>query len=173
MDTLIKLRTSRLWLQPLTISQLRLYPDNLARLDGELGFPVSRAVVTTRVERAIDMKLARMEGASVQLHPWQTYWLMVVQAAPFGAGLIGFKGFPDSAGEAEIGYGIDPAWQGQGYTTEAVKALIAWAFREPGCQAVVARDTKRSNVASLRVQAKAGLTVYRESEDALWLRIER
>jgi len=87
--------------------------------------------------------------------------------------LAGFKGFPDQNGEAEIGYGIDPGCQQQGYMTEAVQRLITWAFEEPACLSVVARDTKKGNVASQRVLAKVGMQAYEESEDALWLRVER
>ena len=98
------------------------------------------------------MKLEKMARAQPTQRAWYTYWLLVVRAfpssaAPFGAGLIGFKGFPDANGEAEIGFGIDPACQGQGYTTEAARAMIAWAFQEPACQAVVARDTKKAKPA--------------------------
>ncbi len=104
---------------------------------------------------------------------WYTYWLLIITKVPIGVGLAGFKGLPNEQGEVEIGYGIDPAYQKQGYTTEAVQAQIAWAFEEPACQSVVARDTKKSNVASLRVLAKVGMTQYQETEDAFYLRVAR
>ena len=78
-----------------------------------------------------------------------------------------------SEGEAEIGYGIDLTYRGQGYTTEAVRALIAWAFDNPGCRSVIAPDTPHSNVGSNRVLEKAGMSVYEESPEALSWRIER
>ncbi len=170
---MIELRTERLDLFPLSPAQLKCYLEQPERLEQELGFPVSRAVVTERVRRAIGMKLAKMAKTEPERYAWYTYWLVAVREPRFGAGLAGYKGFPDQNGEAEIGYGIDPGCQGQGYTTEAIRCLIGWAFEEPACLAVVARDTKKSNVRSLRVLEKLGMQVYGESEEALWLRVER
>ncbi|MBK9210910.1 MAG: GNAT family N-acetyltransferase [Anaerolineales bacterium] len=143
------------------------------RLEQELGIPISREIVTENTQRAIRKKLSKMTHADQAQLAWYTYWLLVIRTVPFGAGLVGFKGFPDQNGEAEIGYGIDQSYQRQGYTTEAVKAMIAWAFEEISCRAVVARNTKKSNLASQRVFLKAGMKVYEESEDAFCLRVER
>jgi ribosomal-protein-alanine N-acetyltransferase len=169
-----QLQTKRLDLIALSAAQLRFYLEQPSFLEQELGFPISRTIITERVQRAIRMKLARMAHVEDKRLAWYTYWLLVIRGTPpFGAGLIGFKGFPDQAGEAEIGYGIDPDYQRKGYTTEAVQRMIAWAFEEAACMSVVARDTKKSNVASLRILAKLGMTVYDESEDAYWLKVER
>ena len=169
----MELRTERLKLICLDQSHLRLYLEHFEQLEGALNLVLSHAVLTDRVQRAIRMKLAKMAAVDESLHPWYTYWLLVVPALRFGAGLVGFKGYPDDCGEVEIGYGIDPAVQGQGYMTEAVRAMIGWAFQDPACRAVVARDTKKWNIASQRVLAKAGMTVYEESDDAQCWRIDK
>ena len=39
-------------------------------------------------------------------------------------GMIGFKSPPDSNGSVEIGYGIVPSRQGQGFATQAVDLLV-------------------------------------------------
>jgi [ribosomal protein S5]-alanine N-acetyltransferase len=171
---MLQLRTERLDLIPLSAVQLQQYLEQPALLEQVLGFPISREILTERVQRAIRMKLTRMAHVEEAQLVWYTYWLMVIRATPpFGAGLVGFKGFPDQDGDAEIGYGIDPEYQRQGYTTEAVQRMIAWAFEEPACLAVVARDTKKWNIASLRILARMGMQVYEESEDAYWLRVGR
>ena len=171
---MLQLRTDRLDLIPLSTVQLRQYLEQPAFLEQDLGFPISQAIITERVQRAIRMKLARMAHVEEARLAWYTYWLLIIRGTPaFGAGLIGFKGFPDQNGEAEIGYGMDPDYQRQGYTTEAVRRMIAWAFEEAACLAVVARDTKKSNDASLRILAKVGMKVYKETEDAYWLKVER
>jgi RimJ/RimL family protein N-acetyltransferase len=87
--------------------------------------------------------------------------------------LVGFKGFPDQKGEAEIGYGIDQNYQRQGYMTEAVRAMITWALEETSCHAVVARNTKKWNLASQHVLLKVGMNIYEESEDGFNLKVER
>ncbi len=53
-----------------------------------------------------------------------------------------------------MGYGIDPAYQNQGYMTEAVKALVDWAFQYPFCKTVTATEVK--NPASRRLLEKLG-----------------
>ncbi|MBN2086248.1 MAG: GNAT family N-acetyltransferase [Anaerolineales bacterium] len=167
------LQTTRLSLLPLNRRQLRLYLDDPATLEKDLGHPVSRGIVTDRVRRAVGMKLSKMAAVEEIHHAWYTYWLLIIKNASFGAGLAGFKGLPDEHGDAEIGYGIDPAFQNKGYMTEAVLALTAWAFREPACLAVIARDVVKSNVASQRVLAKVGMYVYEESGDNLSFRVPR
>ena len=71
-----------------------------------------------------------------------------------GVGRLGFKGFPDEKGSTEIGCGIDPAYQGKGYMSEAVQALIDWAFTHPFCKVITA--TPVENPASKRLLEKPG-----------------
>lgn len=168
-----EIQTERLNLIALTANQLHLLLDAPEQLEQQLGFPISRENIADPVRRAVGMKLAKMAAAAKELHPWCTYWLVVIAAVPYGAGLAGFKGAPDEDGIVEIGYGIDPAYRNQGYTTEAVQALIAWAFQDPACSSVIAPGTRKDNPASNRVLAKVGMRVYDEAEDALSWRIEK
>ncbi len=168
-----KLITQRLDIVPLTHIQLRQYLEQPDLLEQDLGIPISREIITENVQCAIRMKLAKMAHIDESRLVWYTYWLLVIRTVPFGVGLAGFKGFPDHNGEAEIGYGIDQNYQQQGYMTEAVSAMITWAFEEISCRAVVARNTKKWNLASQRVLHKVGMKVYEESEDAFNLRVER
>lgn len=165
--------TSRLTLFPLSLEQLQCYIADPERLEGELGFEVSRAIVTERLRQAIGMKVAKLGKAARVEHAWYTYWLIVVKDKSYGAGLAGFKGIPDAQGQVEIGYGIDPAYRNQGYTIEAVRGLIAWAFLDARCRAVIAPDTKKWNVASQHVLEHVGMWVYGETEEALDWRIDK
>lgn len=173
------IRTEGICLQTLTVSQLQAYLDDPHSLEQELGFPVSRGVFTEIVRAAVEKKIVKMKAANVLDHGWFTYWLLVAPAAPenggqsFGAGLLGFKGLPDAHGEVEIGYGIDPKYQGRGFTTEGVRALIAWAFQDPRCRAVIAPNTAKDNLASNRVLAKVGMTIEAESQSANDWRLDK
>ena len=71
-------------------------------------------------------------------------------------GTAGFKGAPDETGTVEFGYGVVPTYQLQGYATEAVAALLAWAFKHPAVRRVFA-DCLPENTASARVLEKLGL----------------
>ncbi|MDY0392851.1 MAG: GNAT family N-acetyltransferase [Candidatus Bipolaricaulis sp.] len=82
-------------------------------------------------------------------------WISIDRGANAIVGDAGFKGRPAPDGTVEIGYGTAPAFRGQGYATEAVHALIGWAFTHPEVGRVVA-ECVPENAASIRVLAKAG-----------------
>jgi RimJ/RimL family protein N-acetyltransferase len=156
------IRTQRLLLVPLTFSQLQLCLTDLPALEGKLGLSISRDVLTKRVQRAIQMKLKRMNNTEAVHHTWQTYWLVVVRQDNFGAGLAGFKGIPNENGSTEIGYGIDPAYQNKGYMSEAVQALVNWAFEQPACNKVTANEVE--NPASRRLLEKLGARLLTQDD---------
>jgi RimJ/RimL family protein N-acetyltransferase len=73
--------------------------------------------------------------------------------------LIGDVGISRAEGEPEvmkIGYTMDPGFQGRGYATEAVRALIDYVFDMLGANTVQAYASAE-NVASHRVAEKAGM----------------
>jgi RimJ/RimL family protein N-acetyltransferase len=156
------LRTERLLLVPLAFSQLQLCLTDLPALETELGLAISRDVITERVRRAIQMKIEKMPDLDASLHPWQTYWLIVISTEKIGAGLAGFKGVPDADGRTEIGYGIAPSHQNQGYMSEAVKALVDWALEQPSCNMITASEVE--NPASRRLLEKLGANLVVEDE---------
>ena len=157
----VSLQTQRLLLVSLTLSQLQLCLDVPSALEAELGLSISRDVLTKRVQRAIRMKIKKMIRTDESLHAWQTYWLVIVSADNFGAGLAGFKGIPNEEGSTEIGYGIDPAYQNKGYTSEAVRVLVGWALQHPFCKAVTA--TTVENPASRHLLEKLGANLIAEN----------
>ena len=58
---------------------------------------------------------------------WYAPWQMSLKSDHTYIGDLGFKG-PAQNHAVEIGYGILPEYEGHGYTTEAVQAMIQWAF---------------------------------------------
>ena len=72
-----------------------------------------------------------------------------------GGGVIGGCGIDPRDGDAEIGYWLGSAFWGQGFATEAVRALIDHAFGELGHDVLVA-GARVSNPASRRVLEKCG-----------------
>jgi len=85
---------------------------------------------------------------------WYTIWNMERKADSEIIGDLCFKGLKED-GSVEIGYGVKPAFEGYGYTTEAVAALIHWAAEQPGVTCVEA-ETEPDNYASQRVLEKNG-----------------
>lgn len=93
--------------------------------------------------------------------PWGHYQV-VERAGGTVVGGIGFFG-PPEGGVTEIGYGIVPSRQGNGYATEAVNAMVAIAWEQPETAAVIA-NTDAGNVASQRVLQKAGFVLEKTAD---------
>lgn len=84
-------------------------------------------------------------------------WLLIERESRIVVGSAGFQGHPSAEGEIELGYGVHPDFRNRGYATEAARALVAWAFEQPGVARVIAHGVQ-DNIASHRVVEKAGLT---------------
>ncbi|WP_406158448.1 GNAT family N-acetyltransferase [Streptomyces canus] len=70
-------------------------------------------------------------------------------------GGIGFHGAPDEDGRAEVGYDLAESARGQGYATEALRALSDWALARDDVRSLCA-TIEPDNAASQRVIARAG-----------------
>jgi RimJ/RimL family protein N-acetyltransferase len=79
-------------------------------------------------------------------------------------GTGGFKGAPDTKGEVELGYGIVPEYQRQGYATEAVRGWSEFAFRDQRVTTVVGQ-TLDGLTRSIGVMEKAGFHFAGAGED--------
>ncbi len=77
-------------------------------------------------------------------------------------GGLGFHGPPDHNGSVTIGYGLIPSAQGQGYASEALRAILACA-RAHGITCVRG-DTDRDNIASQHVMTATGMRLVAEDE---------
>ena len=148
------IHTGNLTLVPLTLQQLETGLASIKQLSAEMGLPLVSDLITENAERAVRIKIKIMRAAPEALHAWFTYWLIVIDSEKIGAGLIGFKGSPDETGTVEIGYGINPIFQGRGYMTEAVKAMVKWAFSHPECKRITAIGVLQDNFASRKVLVK-------------------
>ncbi|MBQ6268223.1 MAG: GNAT family N-acetyltransferase [Clostridia bacterium] len=86
---------------------------------------------------------------------WYAVWLITLKTRPGTAvGDLSFKG-PPANGAVELGYGLRAGCCGNGYMTEAVRAVCAWAFAQPGVARIEA-ETDPGNRASQRVLAACG-----------------
>ena len=95
--------------------------------------------------------------------PWWN-WLVIRQADREAVGAVAFGGKPDAAGAALIGYAMYPGHEGRGYATEAVKALIEWAFAQPGVNTVRALAPVW-NTPAVHVAEKVGMRPVSSDED--------
>ena len=89
-------------------------------------------------------------------------WLIVV--ADQVVGDCGTFGWPNEAGEVEIGYGLAAPFRGQGYGTEAVRAMCIWLFTEAAAR-VIKADVLADNAASRALLGKLGFYVTGTRDD--------
>ena len=98
-------------------------------------------------------RMAEALEENPDLEAWEG--MVIGRATNVAVGQMGFKGPPDARRRVEIGYGINPSFEGRGYATEGVRALVAWAAEQPQVEQIVA-ECLESNVGSVRVLEKVG-----------------
>ncbi|QMU66869.1 GNAT family N-acetyltransferase [Streptacidiphilus sp. P02-A3a] len=96
---------------------------------------------------------------------WGTY-AVVRSVDGVAVGGIGFHG-PPSEGSTEIGYDLADSARGNGYATEAARAVCAHALARDGVEAVVAH-TEPGNTASQAVVGRVGFVRDGEGENGLF-----
>lgn len=102
-------------------------------------------------------------------------WVQFTVEERRGGSLVGDVGLSPADGEPgviKVGYTIDPAHQRRGYATEAVGALVRYAFEELGAD-VVRAYASAENAASIRVAERVGMRLIErfegEDEDGRWV----
>lgn len=133
--------------------RLKLIPcrEDLVSDDEVLGKHISHYLQTVSIDPSL-------EGWGV--------WFVYSQEDDRLIGDIGFKGKPHN-GVVEIGYGIRKEAQNQGYATEAVDALINWAF-QTGLVKKVSAECLKSNQASIKVLQKVLMNITNEDEQMMY-----
>jgi len=108
-------------------------------------------------------------------------WVQFTVEERSGGRIVGDVGLSVADGEPgviKVGYTIDPAFQGLGYATEAIRALVEYAFETLGAELVRAHASAE-NAPSIRVAEKVGMRLVERFEhregDEVWygVRYER
>lgn len=97
----------------------------------------------------------RMAETPGELGWW--VWLIARRDDGRAVGVCGLGGRPDDEGVVVLGYSVYPDFEGQGYATEAARAVSAWALAAPGVSRVRA-TVPMGNPASLGVARKLGMS---------------
>lgn len=79
-------------------------------------------------------------------------------------GGMGFHGAPDEEGTAEVGYDLVAGARGNGYATEALRTLCAWALARDEVRALFA-TIEPNNAPSQAVIARAGFAQVNDDLD--------
>ena len=103
--------------------------------------------------RAMQFALAQLGDRSEK--GWSFWYLLTNDNPAELVGICGFKGRPDALGTVEIGYSILADYQRRGFASEAVAALVGWAFSQHNVIEVCA-ETLPHLVQSIGVLKKNG-----------------
>jgi ribosomal-protein-alanine N-acetyltransferase len=147
------LHTERLTLVALTPDLARAALEDRARLGHMLGVHVPQTWPGADFARMLPPIARDSERASSGAEPTR---LIVHTTDRTIIGETGFHGPPDGSGTVEVGYSIIPAYRGQGFASEATRALIDRALSRPGIRRIVAACLD-DNLASLKVLEKLGM----------------
>jgi [ribosomal protein S5]-alanine N-acetyltransferase len=174
----LELHTSRLILvpTPLEVIKTRLEQSHFSAL-----VPVSdtKLLIQFPHEWPGDaMAIFPMMLEHLQTHPNEPEWggTMIERESKVAVGQMGCKGPPNVSGEVEIGYGVNPAFQGRGFATELVTAFTVWLLERKSVTCVRA-ETVTDNRASMRVLEKSGFARVGTRDDpadgalVLWERV--
>ncbi len=157
-------RTDRLNISPLDLPAVdALVSGNatgLQRLTGAI-FPRPAAPPPYMTE-ALPVVRERLRAHPDETAWWN--WVIVERETRRAVGSVAFGGTPDGEGSVLIGYAMYPEFEGHGYATEAVRAMIEWAFHQPGVK-VVRALAPVWNTPALRVAENVGMHPVAADED--------
>lgn len=158
------LETPRLLLHPLTYNQLVKYILNDGSLEQELGLAATAREIAPDLKEVLEQMILPSVADRSKNYLFSTLWTIILKNQNRMVGDICFYGEPTEEGEVEIGYGTYKAYQGNGYMTEAVAALLRWARKQPGVLKILA-STNKTNVASYSVLVKNGFNKVDETDE--------
>jgi len=150
------IETARMRLVPATVALARAELTDRAEFAHLLSAAVPGEWPPEMLADALPIFLEWIEAAPHQAG-WYVWYAVTRASGEVGPMLIasgGFKG-PPQDGTVEIGYSVLPRFQGQGFASEMVRALIDWAFVQPNVMRIVA-ETTEGNTPSVRLLNRLG-----------------
>jgi RimJ/RimL family protein N-acetyltransferase len=169
METMIE--TTRLRIVPLTMEQFSLLLYNTELMEQKLKLAPSYEHLDKHTQQAMELQY-RMAMNYPEYHLWFTNWQIILKSENLSVGSANFKNNPDTEGIVEIGYGINPVHQNQGFMTEALHGMCQWAFQQNNIKQITA-ETHKENYASQKVIKKCGFNLYQETPNTFWWKLEK
>lgn len=137
-------------MQPtLTTKRLKIYPISIDKL---------KEIIENEKNEILKIAYTEMLNGCInnpENYIWYTLWFMELHDSTNKNEIVGslsFKGISEN-GIVEIGYGINDGYENNGYTTEAMRAVVEWASTQKNVKQIEA-EAEESNIASIRVLEK-------------------
>lgn len=166
-DSLIykdSIETERLILFPYTLENLALFNSDLARFEEMYGV-VYRGEELDHLLTGFLKRLEEEIASDPDHYLYFTEFLLVLKENWHVIGSIDYKYVPRD-GVTEVGYGMNPAYTGHGYMTEALTAFLDFG-KKLGITKVLA-DTLPDNLKSQNVLKRCGFRFLREDGNLWW-----
>ncbi|MBQ2061776.1 MAG: GNAT family N-acetyltransferase [Oscillospiraceae bacterium] len=160
------IETERLVLFPYTRENLALFNDDLPGFEAAYGV-VYQGEELDHLLRGFLKKLEQEIADDPENYLFFTEFLIVLKENDHVIGSIDYKYVPKD-GVTEVGYGLNPAYEGRGCMTEALTAFLALG-KKLGIRTVRA-DTLKDNVKSRNVLKRCGFRFLKEEENLWWER---
>ena len=158
------LESARLVLFPYTAENLALFNSDLPRFEEEFGV-VYRGEELDHLLRTFLLKLEREIAEDPERFLFFTEFLIVLKENSRVIGSIDYKYVPQD-GVTEVGYGLNPDYEGYGYMTEALTAFLSFG-KGLGIR-VVRADTLKENTKSQNVLKRCGFSFLKEEGNLWW-----
>ena len=151
----MSLETIRLTLVPCAPAHLLALIEGPARFETVSGLRAADGLGGFyRSEHVRPEWLAALRSAEAA-DPWRFGFFVIHRESGAVIGAGGFTGPPGDSATVEIGYGIVPSFEGQGYATEVAAALVEFALTSGQVHVVRAHTLPEANP-STRVLEKCG-----------------
>lgn len=160
------IETERLVLFPYTAENLALFNDDLPGFEETYGVRYDGEELDDML-RDFLKKLEKEVADDPENAVFFTEFLLVCRENDMVIGSVDFKYVPRD-GVTEVGYGMNPRYEGHGYMTEALTAFLDFG-RSLGIRTVRA-DTLKDNVRSQNVLKRCGFRFLKEEENLWWER---
>jgi RimJ/RimL family protein N-acetyltransferase len=165
LKVLSELETERLSIKLLTLSQLKLWINNISILETELDCKCDAEPIEGWFLDILNSQIKIIEN-DPENYMYHSFWFIIRKSDKKVLGSMDFKNIPNELGEVEIGYGLGTKYEHNGYMTEAIKAFCKMALNIEKIKTVIA-ETEIENIPSQKVLERCGFKKYKE-EKAIW-----
>ena len=164
-NTSTAIETDRMVLFPFTRENLVLFNTDLPAFEKLYGIVYRGYEELDYFIETYRLKLENEIREDPDNYLFFTEFLIVLKDNDHVIGSIDYKYVPRD-GVTEVGYGLNPAFEGNGYMTEALSAFLEFG-KMLGLRTVLA-DTLKDNIRSQRVLQKCGFRFIKEDGNLWW-----
>ena len=162
----MRINTERLEVIPLNCQQLRLWVEDIEKLEKELNCKYKAEPMEGFFLDIVKEQL-KITDEDRENYLWHSFWFIVRKEDRTVIGSIDFKDIPNENGEVEIGYGLGKEFEHNGYMTETVRALSNWALEQSKVKNIIA-ETDINGYASQNILKRCGFKEYKRKDTSWW-----